>query len=48
MKGVDKAVRKLSIDCESIVDIRFMGKLSGIHPQAIQRFIQSLLNTATA
>jgi len=48
MKAVDKAVRKLSIDCESIVDIRFMGKLSGIHPQAIQRLIQSLLNTATA
>ena len=48
MKAVDKAVRKLSIDCESIVDIRFMGKLSGIHPQAIKCFLQSLENTATA
>jgi len=47
MKTVDKAVRKLSVDCESIVNNRFVGKLSGIHPQAIKCFLQSLITTAT-
>ena len=47
MKAVDKAVCKLSIDCESIVDIRFMGKLSGIHPQAIKSFLQSVITITT-
>jgi hypothetical protein len=47
MKAVNKAVRKLSIDCESIVNIRFVGKLSRIHTQAIKSLVQSVKQTAT-
>ena len=42
MKAVDKPVCKLFPNCGVIIDIPFVGKLSGTHPQAIQSFLKTL------
>ena len=43
MSIVDKPVGKLFANCEAACHFHFVGKLSRIHPQATQRFAQTLI-----
>ena len=40
MSIVDKPVGKLFANCESACHFHFVGKLSRMHPQATQGFVQ--------
>ncbi len=43
MSIVDKSVENLFVDCQLVCHFHFVGKLSRIHPQATQRFTQTLI-----
>ena len=40
MSIVDKSVENLFVDCQLVCHFHFVGKLSRMHPQATQGFVQ--------
>jgi len=47
MRHADKPVGNLFADCEPSGNFDFVGKLSGIHPQAAQGLVQTRILIAT-